>query len=87
METMLKRNSSLLDISSDGSTTRYTQDLASPLAQVLNDGTHTYTYDPLNRLIPCSPDHFLNAEAQRRRGAERQRGKQGQSVFICVHLW
>jgi uncharacterized protein RhaS with RHS repeats len=54
---------------------------------LLNDGTNSYTYDPLNRLIPCSPDHFLNAEAQRRREAERQRGKQGQSVFICVHLW
>jgi uncharacterized protein RhaS with RHS repeats len=29
---------------------------------LLSDGTHSYTYDPLNRLILCSPDHFLNAE-------------------------
>jgi uncharacterized protein RhaS with RHS repeats len=34
----------LVRASSGGSTTRYTQDLAAPLAQVLSDNTHTYVY-------------------------------------------
>jgi hypothetical protein len=34
----------LVSSSSGGSTTRYTQDLAAPLAQVLSDNTHTYVY-------------------------------------------
>jgi uncharacterized protein RhaS with RHS repeats len=25
---------------------------------LLSDGTHSYTYDPLNRLILCSPDYL-----------------------------
>jgi RHS repeat-associated protein len=34
----------LVRASSGGTTTRYTQDLAAPLAQVLSDNTHTYVY-------------------------------------------
>jgi hypothetical protein len=48
--------------------------------------TGFFNYSPEYRIIPCSPDHFFNAEAQRRRDAEPQRGKQRNlcsSVFIC----
>jgi hypothetical protein len=41
--------------------------------------------------MPCLPDHFLNAEAQRRRDAEMQRGKQdhlcSSVVEVIIRTW